>query len=1033
MEIPDYLIQQIRAGKVVLFLGAGASKGATSDTEPKSPPDGVALGKLLANKFLGGKEANKSLAQISEYCIAISDLRTVQHYIADLLGPFEPADFHKTLSKFKWAALATTNYDQIIEKAYAANPSRLQTLLPVLRSTDRIDYELRDGQKIQFLKLHGCVTVVDDEKLPLILTIDQYVSYRAGREKLFRRFEELAGEYTVVFVGYRVEDSNIREIYQALDGANVSRPTHYLVTPGSGEMDKLVLRRKRIETLDGTFQEFIDFLDSSIPKALRSVEVNSSPHPLSAKFRTNAGLSEVAKLFLENDVFYLHQGMSVEAPDPQTFYRGASYGWGSHKAGLDGKRNVVDQVMDDVVMIDESDRLRISDFYLIKGYAGSGKTVVLKRLAMDSALILDKVVLYIKTDARLNVDAIAEIASQVGERIFVFVDGAAKRVGELEYVVKALRLRQSQTTIFVTERIGEWNTECQSLDLLVDGAYDVRHLAQNEIEDILEKLEKSSALGVLYSMTHEERVSRFMEYANRELLVALYEITSGKSFEDIILDEYRQIGSDQARRIYLVVCALNRLGVPVRAGLVKRVTGISFDQFKSEFFRPLEQIIITEGYKPAADMAYRSRHPSIAQIVFERALPHQLDRFNLYVELLNELDVGYAPDRTAYRELVRSKHLIDLFSDPVLVDGIFEAGHEAGGEDGYFYQQRAIFEMRRPGGDLRKAQEDLAEARHLLPHDRSITHSFSELELARAEMAKSSIERKHHVEQARTYAMRLTGNSANSAHGYSTLARIELEKLRGLLRNVGTSDEEIVAATKNVQNPLQEGLQLFRTDPHLLQLESDFQILLRDEQKAESALRRANAANKGNMHVALALSRLIEDGGKASEAREVLKCALGVFRDQPKLNAAMGRLLERHFPTEMADAELHWKRSFTAGDSNFQSQFRYARALYINGKEDDASRVFHGLRTARVAREVKLHISGWMKEAGNLKVFKGTVAQVTEANAWITPFGKSKQVYLHRSEVPETHWDTLRRGDLLSFAIGFNYMGPAASVKALEN
>ena len=1032
MDVPEYLIQQVRAGKVVLFLGAGASKGATSPTEPKSPPDGAALGKLLADKFLGGKEAGKSLAQIADYCIAVADLRTVQRYIADLFVTFEPAEFHKALANFKWAALATTNYDQILERAYSSNPSRLQTPLPILRSTDRVDHELRDGQKIQFIKLHGCITVVDDEKMPLILTIDQYVSYRSGREKLFRRFEELAGEYTVVFVGYRVEDPNIREIYQALEGADVSRPTHYLVTPQASEMDKLVWRRKKIETLDGTLQDFVNVLEARIPRALRSIRVNPSAHPLAAKFRTNAELSESTKMFLENDVFYLHEGMPVEAPDPKTFYRGVSYGWGSHKAELDGMRNVTEQVMDDVVMIDETDRPRRCDFYLIKGYAGSGKTVVLKRLAMDTAFIVDKVALYIKADARLNADAIAEIALHVGERIFIFVDGAAKRVGELEQVVKSLRLRQSQVTIFVTERISEWNTECQALDALVDGDYDIRHLSLNEIKDILGKLSKWSALGVLDSMTYEDRVSRFMEYANRELLVALYEITSGKSFEEIILDEYRQIGSDRARRIYLIVCALNRLGVPVRAGLVRRVTGISFEEFKTEFFRPLEQIILTEVYTPAADMAYRARHPSIAQIVFERALPHQLDRFNLYVDLLKELDVGYAPDRTAYRELVRSKHLMELFSDPNLIKQIFEAGYEAGEEDGYFYQQRAIFEMRRPDADLRAAQEDLAEARNLLPNDRSITHSLSNLEMARAEAAKSDIERKHYVEQAKTYASRLTGSNASSAHGYSTLARIELDKLRDLLKENGTPDEEVVAATKSVQTPLQEGLQLFRTDAHLLQLESEFQILLKNEQKAESALRRANVANKGNMHVALALSRLIEDNGKAVEAREVLSAALGMLRDQPKLNSAMGRLLERHFPAESAQAELHWKRSFTAGDSNFHSQFRYARALYINDKEDDSLRIFQALKTARVARDVKLHVSGWLREADKLKVFKGAVAQVNESNAWLTPFGKSRQVYLHRSEVSETQWDTLRRGDSLEFALGFNYMGPAASVKALS-
>ncbi|WP_222102142.1 hypothetical protein, partial [Candidatus Propionivibrio aalborgensis] len=52
MDIPHHLIEQIRAGKTILFLGAGASFGATSPTPPISPPSGKDLSRLLSDKFL---------------------------------------------------------------------------------------------------------------------------------------------------------------------------------------------------------------------------------------------------------------------------------------------------------------------------------------------------------------------------------------------------------------------------------------------------------------------------------------------------------------------------------------------------------------------------------------------------------------------------------------------------------------------------------------------------------------------------------------------------------------------------------------------------------------------------------------------------------------------------------------------------------------------------------------------------------------------------------------------------------------------
>ena len=75
MNIPHYLVEQIRAGKAILFLGAGASYGSTAPTTPKTPPLGKELGNLLSDKFLGGDSKDKFLSLVGEYAIDASDLR----------------------------------------------------------------------------------------------------------------------------------------------------------------------------------------------------------------------------------------------------------------------------------------------------------------------------------------------------------------------------------------------------------------------------------------------------------------------------------------------------------------------------------------------------------------------------------------------------------------------------------------------------------------------------------------------------------------------------------------------------------------------------------------------------------------------------------------------------------------------------------------------------------------------------------------------------------------------------------------------
>lgn len=988
---------------------------------------------MLSNKFLGGDSSDKSLSIIGEYCIAESDLRTVQHYIAEIFNRYTPSESQKAVADFRWAALVTTNYDQIIEKAYAANKERLQSPVPILRNSDRVDYDLRSPDAVPLLKLHGCVSMVDEIAYPLILTIDQYVTHFAGREKLFNRFTEYAGEYSVVYVGYQIEDSDIRSILLKLDKPEMSRPMQYVVTPSPSPRDQRIWAAKKITTIDGTFDQFMTELEAKIPKGLRGVKSTAHDHPIAAKFATHAAPSAELLTFLTNDATYVYGGMTPENPNPQAFFKGASYGWGSIVACHDAKRTLTDTVLTEVVLVDEPNRPRLTDFYLIKGYAGSGKTVLLKRIAYETGTTFEKVALYLRSDARLLVAPIAELCNLLGERLFIFVDGVARRAAELEAFLHAARSNKLPLTVIATERSNEWNVDGQELSLLLDGTHQLRSLSLPEIDALIGKLDEFKCLGDLASKTLEERRDAFMSYADRQLLVALYEITSGAEFPDIVFDEYKSIAHDRARRIYLFVCALNRMNVPVRAGLVHRLTGVSFNEFRRDFFAPLESIVLTEEYRPALDMAYRARHPWVAQIVFERALPNENDRFDLYMSILKEIDIGYTPDRSAFRESIRARNLKELFSDPLMVEEIYRSAKEASYDDGYLFQQHAIYEMRRVNGNLVRANELISYARKLLPFDRSITHTMSELEMARANAARTDVERKMHLEEARQHASRLTGANSDSGHGHVTLVKLALGRLREVLEKSVADEEEVTAAAKQVEQALSDGLQKFRNDEYLLAAEADFSRLLNDKERAKKALTKAIAKNPASTFVAKALSRLQESECDYPGARKTIDDALRVLPGDKWLNGALARLLERHFPDEGREAEACWRRSFTDGDTNYTSQYWYARRLYINKKIDDAMDKFSRLKLARVPFETKVAIAGRIRESGAVKRFEGVISRVESDHAWVIPDGHQRAIYLHCSQVDPKVWQSYRQGDALSFFIGFNYMGPAVTFRGLSS
>lgn len=853
-----------------------------------------------------------------------------------------------------------------------------------------------------------------------------------GREKLFHRFTEYAGEYSVVYVGYQIEDSDIRAILLKLDKAEMSRPMHYVVTPNPSPLDQRIWAAKKITTIDGTFDQFMAELDTKIPKGLRGIKSTAHSHPIAAKFITHAVPSSDLVSFLTNDAVYVHAGMPPETPIPKAFFKGASYGWGSITASHDAKRTLTDTVLAEVILLDEANRSRPADFYVIKGYAGSGKTVLLKRIAYEAGTTFEKPVLYLRSEARLQIGPVAELCNLLGERLFVFLDGVVRRSSELETFLQAARSRKLSVTVVASERSNEWNVDGNELSPLVDGTHHLRSLSLQEINALIGKLEEFKCLGELETKTTEERREAFLSYADRQLLVALYEITSGADFPDIVFDEYKNITNDRARRIYLFVCALNRMNVPVRAGLIHRLTGVSFNEFKEHFFAPLELIVMTEPYQPGRDMAYRARHPWVAQIVFERALPCERDRFELYMSILKEIDVGYTPDRSAFRESIRAKNLKGLFSDPLMVEEIFKVAKEASHDDGYLFQQHAIYEMRRANGNLGRANELISHARQLLPYDRSITHTISELEMLRANAARTDLERKIHLEQAFQQASQLTGSNADSAHGHVTLVKLALARLRELLDNAEADEGDVTAATKQVEQALSEGLQQFRNDEYLLAAEAEFSRLLNDTERAKKALIKAISKNPASTFIAKALSRVHEAEGDYRSARQTLRGPLRILPGDKFLNGALARVIERYFPDEGSEAEACWRRSFTVGDTNYAAQFWFARRLYLNGKDEEAMEQFSSLKFARVSFEAKVAIAGRIRENGGIKTFNGIITRIESDHAWVTPYGQQRPIYFHCSQVAPMMWQDYRSGNELTFSIGFNYLGPTVTLRGVN-
>lgn len=1023
MEIPHSLVDQVREGNVVLFLGAGATRGAT-DPQGRQPPDAQQLSNLLAEKFLGKEYVGRALDQVAALAISETDVVTVQTFIAQQFVEFQPAEFHKLIPTFVWSAIATTNIDLILERAYDAVTGRLQTPVPFIKNGQRIEDRLRATNSVIFLKLHGCITRIDDDSNQLILTRDQYVTHRVSRSRLFERLREFAQERPMLFVGRSPADMDLQMILSEVTSVNETMPRSYLLAPNIAGADERYWTARKIGCLRGSLEEFLRALNADIAPTFRKLAtgMQGTPHPVSKRFSSAMPLSVSLLAFLSRDVDYVHSALPTPPPNARAFYRGYFADWSPIVNNLDVTRTISDTIIADNFLTGEEERSSVQELIVLKGHAGSGKSVTLRRIAWEAGTQYEKLCLFAKEAGRVDYESIRELHMLSRLRIFLFVEPASDHKDTIKRLLSECRREKIPLTIITAERHGEWNSQCEELDTYVTREYELRYLSAHEIDELIVLLARHKSLGHLEQLTPEERQQALAKKANRQLLVALHEATLGKAFEDIIFDEYESISSPEARTLYRTVCIFHRLGVSTRAGLLSRVHQIPFRKFRESLFKPLDFIVFARFDELVRDHVYRSRHPIIANMVVERALLNPKDRFDDYIRVIRWLDVDYEADRLALRDITNAKQLRSLFAEADFVHEIFRAAKERDPLNPSILQQEASFEMGAPSGDYELATDLLQKARKLNPRNSSIQHSLAELSLKKAARAQRPAEKEKYRAEARTLANSLINGGAHESHPYHTLLKIGLEELA---EQMGASEDVSSANAKKIgelEGLLGRARTRFPGDSYVLDAEAQLSELLGKHPRGLLALQVAFQKDKRNPYIASRLARMHEDAGRIDAAVEVLKECVEVNPSEKNINFRLAILLDKVPGTTTQDLKYYLRHSFTKGDSHYEAQFRYARLEFLDGNAGQAMEIFEQLASAPVPIRIRERPQG---EVVGVR-YSGIVVKLDESYVFLNRDGKASRIFAPRDNIEPKTWAGLEFHSRVTFGLAFNYFGPIA-------
>tara|TARA_R110002124_G_scaffold97762_3_gene242835 strand:- start:493 stop:3090 length:2598 start_codon:yes stop_codon:yes gene_type:complete len=864
------------------------------------------------------------------------------------------------------------------------------------------------------------------------LTTDQYVTHREQREKLFERLVDIGSTNAILFVGHSLKDPDIRQILQEISLKTKSRTRYYAVFKDFISMEQRLWESKKITLIKGTFEEFLNTLNEEISTIEREVVFKPKSHEIERKFISNdSKVTEETLNILNNKLTYVTPNLNDDVCDPKMFYHGFSKGWSPIMQDFDCRRRLTDEILSQIILVDEVDRNNDLEVYLISGSAGSGKTVILKRIAWDSAKDYDKICLYWSSDDRLHFNSIIDIADKVGERIFLFVDKISTHVHDFRLLVDRLSKANVKITCIITERTNEWNSECKPLHNLITDVFPLHYLSIKEIKALLEKLDKYKSLGVLEGKSEQEKINAFHDKAGRQLLIALHEATLAKPFIDIIYDEYQNIYPEKAKLIYQTICVMNRIDVPVRAGIINRIHGVGFKEFRDDFFAPLENVVKTVDYGVAYDKAYISRHPWIAEMVFTQSLKKEQDRYDIYINLISALDIGYSSDRTAFRELIKYRSLKDLFRDPNNINSIYESAHHVCGNDDYYYQQLAIFNMKKSTPNYSEAERLLSLAEKFGRHNRSIAHTKAELELSRAHHS-TGIEKEIHYNKAANLAGKLTGKNSESSHGYDTLFKVEVAKLKDAI--ISDDNELIAHAVKKCEAIIKESLQIYHDDEVMLSEDAKLATLLSDSERAMKSLKKAFKINSNSTYIGTSLTKILLKKGDTEEAIKILTTLLENNNNDKVAHSEIAKIFSLHYPLKTLDAEYHWQRSFTKGDSNYSNQLWYARQLYINNKFPEYMEMMEHLKQLRLPPITKHSVRGILIDNNNVHI--NVIGKCVQKESTFAIFESDKykgKHFLFKQNCSDAEWRGIEVNKVSMYNLGFTFSGTAAIFKSKLN
>jgi tetratricopeptide (TPR) repeat protein len=998
-----------------LFLGAGVNAGIQNDNDEKFPL-GQRLGNLISAKFLKSS-VERPLDEAAEMAIHLAGRQSVNAYIYDLFSTFKPGRAHLALVQLPWDVIYTTNYDLLVEQAAkVASVRPAGTIKPICSSA--FDLNTLEESDIPYYKIHGTCDLANTEEGRLILTKEDYRFYELHRVPLFKRLARDLQNRCFVFVGYSLVDPNFRAVLEdCRQQLGIEQlPRSYVIKPTFEDIDKRFwLDKYNLELVASTSEDFMELVKTT----WHTQHYNVVPLE-ERKKRTYLQVDSSASFPKFAECFYVVQAEDCTGvSDPKRFFRGGEATWADIRDGIAPPRDGFETLFE-AIFPELADPRLPNGSYLITGPAGTGKTTLLRTLCFMLAKEYKLRVLCHIPGTPLDANAVASLVNPNNpERIIVVVPHAADHVRQLARFIEEAKKRGLPITLLAEERKNQWTMASQNMREPVPfGVIELGRISEREIDVILSALAKHGALDKLHGTDLEFQRLHFIKSADKELLVALREITTLNNFDEIIRDEFKNIPSAVARQAYLYVSAVGQIDLSIRQETLTRLLNLSFDALGKEVFGPTEGILLSGEVSGRSrhTIGYRitTRHPIIASVIFGFAAATDDQKFKILNDILSNLDPGFIEDRRLLDQIVRRRDLVGTLASPEQRRAVYERLASILPNNPFVAQHRSILERDLGAGEM--AIKFAREADRLLPNHQVIRNTLGmALEFSARDIADVMRKATYLAEASRLFEENIQRDRHN-AFGYIGLLNVIRQNIK--LEHDLNRRALLEARALSL---LQEAFEETDEDSMIAKELAIEEANLGDLGKAKAIL---NLGLKSNPRDERVRDLLVRYHIREQDWPGALKQAIEGLKQNPtswRLHRHAARL-HRHAGEPVSTVKASFETAIRHQRGDVGLMVEYGAYLFTNGEYSQAKAVFNEARSLQISQFDKTRVRHWWLDTDLKKrVFKGRVRTDDAALCVAIAVPENFEAVFWRTD---RSFSDVRVGQEIRFVVGFNAFGP---------